>query len=120
MQLLEKYGTFIERNTALIKEVSPCRAVLEGNKSKVAELLAPLSGHLDSHDFLGGSLSGGVAEGSAPGVADFVLFPMVWRLHERGYVEDTAETTGVRSWVTRMAERPAVRKTLTADWWWWW
>lgn len=96
------------------------QAVLEGNTAKVTELLTPLSGHLDSHDFFGGCLLDGVTEDLAPGVADFVLFPMVWRLHERGYVEDIAETTGVRSWVTRMVERPAVKKTLTTDWWWWW
>eukprot|EP01052_Picozoa_sp_SAG31_P008208 SAG31_NODE_409_length_16006_cov_10.345760_2_plen_157_part_00 len=38
VQLFEKYGTLIERNTALIEKVSPCRALM---KKKAAAPLPP-------------------------------------------------------------------------------
>eukprot|EP01052_Picozoa_sp_SAG31_P039387 SAG31_NODE_5454_length_2529_cov_1.725926_2_plen_214_part_00 len=46
VQLFEKYGTLIERNTALIEKVSPCRGALAGVNGGCSRRGCPLRGRL--------------------------------------------------------------------------
>ena len=107
------------------------RAVLGGGGSERKALLTALQ-ELEAHlvaqpaerAAIGGAAAAGAgagAEGGALTMADCSLFPMLWRLKERGAGGyDAAALPALDGWLARTAAIPAVASTLTKDWWWWW